>query len=57
MSPDVKPHHLESLEYIMVGAAPVGPALIELFKKKAPNVGFREGTCAHSYGNLIQQKL
>ena len=26
-----------------MGAAPVGEALIDLFKKKAPNVNFREG--------------
>ena len=26
-----------------MGAAPVGEALIDLFKKKAPNVKFREG--------------
>ena len=42
-SPDVRPDHLESLIHIKVGAAPVGEALIKQFKKKAPNVHFREG--------------
>ena len=39
----VKTHHLESLRYILVGAAPVAPALIQRFKEKAPHVDFREG--------------
>ena len=41
--PKVEPKLLESIKYIMVGAAPVGETLIEEFKKKAPNVHFREG--------------
>ena len=43
-SPDVKPHHLESIKYVMIGAAPVGEALANKFKEKAPNCQFREGT-------------
>ena len=39
----MKPEALEPLKYIMVGAAPVGKALADLFKKKAPHVDFREG--------------
>jgi len=39
----VKPHHLESLRYILVGAAPVQPSLIREFKEKAPHVELREG--------------
>ena len=42
-SPLVESKHLESLKYIMVGAAPVGETLVEAFKKKAPTVHFREG--------------
>merc|ERR1711963_531107 len=42
-SPDVKPHHLESIKYVMIGAAPVGEALANKFKEKAPNCQFREG--------------
>jgi len=40
--PKVEPKLLEPIKYIMVGAAPVGETLIEEFKKKAPNVHFRE---------------
>eukprot|EP00095_Tigriopus_kingsejongensis_P000194 maker-scaffold41_size498431-snap-gene-1.20 protein:Tk00194 transcript:maker-scaffold41_size498431-snap-gene-1.20-mRNA-1 annotation:"probable 4-coumarate-- ligase 1-like" len=41
--PDVKPHHLESIEHIVVAAAPSGPSLIKKFKDKAPsNVVYRE---------------
>ena len=39
----VKPEHLESVEYIMIGAAPVGDALAKAFKEKAPHCQFREG--------------
>ena len=39
-SPAIKPHHLASLRYVMVGAAPVGPALEQRFKKKAPGDKF-----------------
>ena len=39
----VKPEHLETVEYVMVGAAPVGDALAKAFKSKAPNCQFREG--------------
>ena len=42
-SPDVKPHHLESLEYIMIGAAPLGETLANKFREKAPNCEVREG--------------
>ncbi|TRY61085.1 hypothetical protein TCAL_11080 [Tigriopus californicus] len=41
--PDVKPHHLESVESVFVGAAPLGKALIDRFLKKAPQVKIREG--------------
>eukprot|EP00095_Tigriopus_kingsejongensis_P005252 maker-scaffold353_size198981-snap-gene-0.37 protein:Tk05252 transcript:maker-scaffold353_size198981-snap-gene-0.37-mRNA-1 annotation:"hypothetical protein CAPTEDRAFT_4190" len=41
--PDVKPHHLESIESVFVGAAPVGKALSESFLRKAPHIAFREG--------------
>ena len=41
--PDVKPEDLTDLQYIMVGAAPVGEALIAKFKQKAPHVVFKEG--------------
>jgi len=43
MHAGVKPHHLESLRYILVGAATVDPTLIRTFKEKAPNVELREG--------------
>ena len=43
MHAGVKPHHLESLRYIMVGAAPVAPSMIRRFKEKAPHVEWREG--------------
>ena len=36
------PKHLESLEKVFVGAAPVGVSLIEDFLKKAPQAEFRE---------------
>ena len=42
-NPGVKAFHLESLRYILVGAAPVAPSLIQRFKEKAPHVEFREG--------------
>ena len=42
-NPGVKAYHLESLRYILVGAAPVAPSLIQRFKEKAPHVEFREG--------------
>jgi len=41
--PSIKPHHLESLRYVMVGAAPVGPSLEQRFRKKAPGIPLREG--------------
>merc|ERR1712223_2367948 len=41
--PAVTQEHLASLKTVVVGAAPAGPALIELFHKKAPHVRFREG--------------
>ena len=41
--PMITPAHLESLVYVMVGAAPVGQALIDSFRAKAPKVVFREG--------------
>ena len=41
--PAVTPEHLASLNTIVVGAAPAGKALIDLFDKGAPNVRFREG--------------
>ena len=42
-NPGVKEYHLESLRYILVGAAPVAPSLIQRFKEKAPHVEFKEG--------------
>ena len=42
-NPKVESKHLRSIKYIMVGAAPVGEALINDFKQKAPHVHFREG--------------
>ena len=42
-NPVVKPHHLESLEFVFIGAAPVGEVLASKFKEKAPNCQFREG--------------
>ncbi len=42
-NPAVTSKHLESLEYIMIGAAPVGEAVAKAFKAKAPNCQFREG--------------
>jgi len=42
-SPEVTPGHLESLDFVLVGAAPSGPALANLFKMKAPNVVLKEG--------------
>jgi len=41
--PKVEPKLLDTIKYIMVGAAPVGETLIEEFKRKAPHVHFREG--------------
>ena len=41
-SPQVKGHHMESVKDIMVGAAPLGPALIEQFKAKFPGIVLRE---------------
>ena len=41
--PAVKPGHFDTVEYVMVGAAPVGQALIDKFHQKAPKVLFREG--------------
>ena len=47
-NPMVKPHHFERLEYVFVGAAPVGETLASKFKEKAPNCQFREGG-VHKY--------
>jgi len=41
--PAVTTDHLASLKNIVVGAAPAGQALINLFLQKAPHVRFREG--------------
>ena len=41
---DVTRKHLESVKTILVGAAPVGAALVNKFLEKAPHVAFREGT-------------
>ena len=40
---DITEKHLESVETILVGAAPVGEALVHKFLEKAPHVSFREG--------------
>jgi len=41
--PAVTTDHMASLKNIVVGAAPAGQALINLFLEKAPHVRFREG--------------
>jgi len=41
--PMVTADHLSSLNKILVGAAPAGKTLIDLFHKRAPHVRFREG--------------
>jgi len=41
--PLVTEDHLSSLRQIFCAAAPAGPALIELFNRRAPDVRFREG--------------
>eukprot|EP00092_Neocalanus_flemingeri_P002290 GFUD01002443.1.p1 GENE.GFUD01002443.1~~GFUD01002443.1.p1 ORF type:complete len:584 (-),score=184.68 GFUD01002443.1:183-1730(-) len=41
--PAVTQDHLASLQTIVVGAAPAGQALIDLFHKRASHVRFREG--------------
>jgi len=41
--PSVTADHLASLQTIVVGAAPAGQALIDLFHKRAAHVRFREG--------------
>jgi len=41
--PLVTEDHLSSLRQIFCAAAPAGPALIELFNRRAPEVRFREG--------------
>lgn len=43
MHAGVKAHHLQSLRYILVAAAPVVPSLIRSFLEKAPHVEVREG--------------
>ena len=40
---DITKKHLESVKTILVGAAPVGEALVNKFLEKAPHVSFREG--------------
>ena len=44
---DVTEKHFESLNYVMTAAAPTGPVLYQMFKKKAPNVILREGKPFH----------
>ena len=60
MNPVVKPHHLESLEFVFIGAAPVGEVLASKFKEKAPNCQFREGKRIFKYlqikGQLISKE-
>ena len=41
-NPKVKIKHLETVKYVMVGAAPVGETLVNDFKQKAPSAQFRE---------------
>merc|ERR1719228_1088016 len=41
--PAVNPDHLTSVNTVLVGAAPVGTALIQQFHKRAPHTKFREG--------------
>jgi len=41
--PAVTPEHLTSVHTVVVGAAPVGPALVQQFLVRAPHVAFREG--------------
>jgi hypothetical protein len=52
----VKPEHLQSLHHIHVGAAPVGEALINQFREKAPNVLLREGEFRHLEFMFSQSK-
>ena len=40
---EVTHKHLESVETVLVGAAPVGEALVNKFLEKAPHIAFREG--------------
>ena len=42
-NPDVKSSHLDSVNDVIVAAAPVGPALLEQFQLKFPNTTIREG--------------
>ena len=39
-SPDVTAAHLESIRYVMIGAAPVGEALANKFKERLLTVNF-----------------
>ena len=41
-SPDVKPHHLESVQNIVVAAAPFGETLAKKYLRKAPHTVFKE---------------
>ncbi len=41
--PMVTPDHLQSVGSVLVGAAPVGNAVIEKFMKKAPHCKIKEG--------------
>ena len=43
-SPDVKSSHLESLNTVNNGAAPIGPNDVERLLRKAPNMQFTQGT-------------
>lgn len=48
----MKPELLTQVDNVLVGAAPVGKALIQKFKEKAPTVKFREGKCMNFDNNI-----
>jgi len=53
-SPDIQPHHFQTVTDIRVGAAPVGEALLKKFKKKGPHLKFKEGTILNVLSSLFK---
>ena len=51
--PDLTDEHFDSLSYVMTAAAPTGPALYQMFKKRAPNVILREGIFLLKYRYIV----
>ena len=51
-SPDVKDSHVESVNIVNNGAAPVGPNDVERLLKKAPNIQFTQGTICQLLNTL-----